>query len=81
MYNKIRKCSICGREQKKIENLTIGNNKISWPMYDPQILTVINNKCICNNCMDIYHKIYALDINENFSCRGREYYADGRNLK
>lgn len=75
----MRKCSICGKEEQVVGNLTIGDNK--WPMYDPQILTVINNKCICNNCMDIYYKIYALDRNENFSCDGKEYYADGRNLK
>ena len=42
---------------------------------------MIKGKQICDDCMDIYHKIYALNHDIDFSCGGNKYYADGRNLE
>lgn len=80
------KCSICGTEQKQIGNfeLTIDgqeNSPIKIEKYNIQLLTYLKGKHICEDCMDTYHKIYALFQDIDFSCGGKEYYADGRNLE
>ncbi len=80
------KCSICGMEQTIVgsgkmyfegSDEQIGND---FPVYNTQFLMGINNKDICEKCADIYYKIYAMWHKEDFSCGGKEYFADGRNL-
>lgn len=80
------KCSICGIEQKKVgigqmffegSDEPIGSE---FPVYSTNFLTSIKNKDICDNCMDIYNKIWCLFMDVSFSSGGKEYYADGRNL-
>jgi hypothetical protein len=80
------KCSICGTEQKEIgecEISIVGSDLKPIPItqYNINIYTWIKGKGICDNCMDIYHKIYALKYDLDFSCDGNSYYADGRNLE
>lgn len=76
------KCSICEQEQRIIDNgkVIIGDKIIELPLYNIDLLTFIKGKNICNECMDIYNKIHALENNIDFSCGGTMYFADGRNL-
>ena len=79
----MNKCSICGREEKQVGTykFEIDGQKSEIPAYNMQLLTLIKGKHICDECMDIYYKIYALMQDEDFSCGGEDYYADGRNLE
>lgn len=76
------RCDICGTEQKKIGEsaVKICEQELKVSHYNINIMTHIHGKWICVNCMDTYHKIYAMEMGYNFSCGGKEYYADGRNL-
>lgn len=83
------RCSICGTEQKEIGTLKWritnkdGESEKDYnvsPCYNINLMTGLKGKEICDNCMDIYRKIYALEHNIDFSCGSNMYYADGRNL-
>lgn len=77
------KCDVCGIEQKKIGELklSIGDTTINnIPAYNIDFSTYIQGKRICDKCMDIYHTIHAMIAGIDFSCGGKEYYADGRNI-
>jgi hypothetical protein len=77
------KCNICNRESIKGKPvyLQMGEQKIEIQTYSPNIMTMIDGVHICDDCMDTYNKIHALMSGLTFSCAGKHYFADGRNLK
>jgi len=85
------KCEVCGREQIKTENewsCRIVNGisdedkeEFTIPIYNIDIMTHIQGVGICEDCMETYCKIDALQTGRNFSRVGNHYFADGRNLK
>lgn len=80
----MRKCDICGVEQEQVGSIgiKIGNIKTTFdiPTYNIELLACVKGKYICNTCMDIYHKIYALENDINHLYANIEYYDDGRNF-
>jgi len=87
--NWLNKCGICNREQIqsenewvcRIENVIGDDKEFTVPIYNINIMTHIQGVSICEDCMESYSKIYALEHGVNFSRAGVNYYADGRNLK
>ena len=82
----MEKCNICGTTPKQIGSMEIKTNNgednlTETPLYDRTTFTMIKGQRICNECMDIYHKIFALCHDIDFSCGSQYYYADGHNLK
>ena len=82
----MEKCNICGATPKQIGSMgiKINNEKDSLtetPLYDRTTFTMIEGKRICNECMDIYDKIFALYHDVDFSCGDQYYYTDGHNLR
>jgi hypothetical protein len=77
------KCNICNRESVKGKPayLVIGEEKIEIQTYNPNISTFWGGVNICDDCMDTYNKIHALMSGMTFNWMGKDYFADGRNLK
>jgi len=76
-------CNICGTEQVKVNIFKLcidGEEAGTMPQYNINLFTGIKGKRICDDCMEKYYKIDALFMDRNFSCAGKEYFSDGRNL-
>lgn len=79
----MKKCNICGTEQKQVAIMKLSFNDsqiMDIPQYNINFLTYFKGKIICDKCMDVYYKVFALQMDKDFSCGGNEYYSDGRNL-
>lgn len=76
------KCDVCGTKQEKIGESTISicGQELNVAHYNINLTTHVQGKWVCDDCMDIYYTIHAMIAGVDFSCGGKEYYADGRNL-
>ena len=77
------KCDCCGIEQVEMGKAKwkIGDTEFTTPSYNVIIITSLNGKHICENCMHINTYVEALFNNINIGRMGVQYYADGSNPK
>lgn len=75
-------CGVCGTKQRKTGKtiLQIGKKDIEMQCYNIELLTSMKGISICEDCMETYCKIEALERSCDFSRAGKDYFSDGRNL-